>query len=350
MPELEDFETLAEDVRSTAPQPRDVYVARLEQRVEQGFPKEKRRRERGWLFTPALALAACTVLALVLVVGVIGVDNGSDDEGASGGSSGAMPIQDGGQESGSPASPPEDVAGFREAAPLRPSTRSFRSGRQVERRTSLDLAPGDDAFEDVTAGVLRIADASSTVVQRSSVTERNGRGLATYDLRVPTSRLDDVLAQLSELAKVTERTASSQDITAPYVSATDRLEDARAERDALLRALARAETDVQAEALRIRVRNARVRISRAERDVRRLQRRADRARVDVTVASTGRDGGAGGGWTPREALGDAGSVLETSLGVALVAGAVLLPFGVLLALAWAAARLTRRRRREAALG
>ena len=47
MPELEEFETLAEDVRSTAPLPRDPFVARLEQRVEQGFPKQRRKRERG---------------------------------------------------------------------------------------------------------------------------------------------------------------------------------------------------------------------------------------------------------------------------------------------------------------
>jgi hypothetical protein len=226
-----------------------------------------------------------------------------------------------------------------------PAAPSRASGRRVERRTTLDLAPGDDAFEETTAGVLRIADASDTIVQRSSVSERDGKGYATYDLRVPASRLDDVLAQLSALAKVTSRTASAQDITAPYTSAAARLADARAERRAILRALEREPTD----ALRARLREARTRISRAERDVRRLQRRSDRARLDVTVRSTGIDGD-GGAWTPGDALDDAGRVLEVAAGVAVVVGAVLLPFAVLLALAAAAARLTRRRRREAALG
>ena len=103
------------------------------------------------------------------------------------------------------------------------------------------------------------------------MSERDGKGFARYDLRVPASKLDDTLASLSRLGHVTSRTASTQDITASYVSATDRLEDARAERAALLKALERADTDAKADALRRQIRLARERIVVAERDVRALQ-------------------------------------------------------------------------------
>jgi hypothetical protein len=351
MPELEDFETLADDVRASAPQPREAFVARLDKRVDAGFPKPRAARERSWFWSPALALAACTVVTLVIAVGVLSGGSGTDESQSGGG--GAMSAESGGAAAESAPAPEADESASappeleQRAAPASPVAPGRR--RLVERRTSLELQTGRDEFSDVTAGVLRIADSTGSIVQRSNVTERDGRGLATYDLRVPSSNLDEALAELSELADVTQRSAASDDITAPYVSARDRLDDAREERRALLRSLGRADSEAEADALRARIRDARARIARAERDVRRLRARSDRARVDVIVRSTGRisDGGA---WTPGDALDDAARVLEVAAGVTLVAGAVLLPFAILLALAAAAARVTRRRRREAALG
>jgi CRP/FNR family transcriptional regulator len=143
-------------------------------------------------------------------------------------------------------------------------------------------------------------------VQRSDVTQREGRGFATYDLRVPTSRLEQVLADLSRLTDVRSRTQSSNDITAPFVSARDRLDDARDEREALLKALAKAETDAEIESLKQRIRGARYRISVAQADVQRLQRRAQLSRVTVAVESTGKRS-EGGAWTPGDAVRDAGA-------------------------------------------
>ena len=344
MPELEPFEDLVEDLRASAPRPREAYVTRLDRQVEAGFPKPKRERS---LWQPTLALAACALIALVAVSVSLRGPGGTDESTSSGGGS-----------EGSMAAP-ETVARGRSAAPsdrTLPDLRSLDGAqttslkrRAVERRTALELEAGSDEFAEVSDGVLRIADDADAIVQRSRVTETDGRGRATFDLRVPASRLDDVLAELSELAHVTSRRASSQDITAPTVSARDRLADARGERAALLRALGRASTANEAAARRARLREARRRVARAERDVRRLLARADRARLDVTVASTGRPS-EGGAWTPADALSDAGRVLQVAAGIVLVTGAVLLPFALLGALAAAAARLTRRRRREAALG
>ncbi len=369
MPELDDLETLADDVRASAPRPREQFVARLDKRVEAGFPKQRAKKDAGWFWRPTLALAACALLTLVVAVGVLsgnGEDQASTDASSGGGAA-------------APAIAPERPELDRELNPARargenetdllrasPTPRSavgnytsradealrpFAAGnrRVVERRTTLELETDGDEFAEATAGVLRVADATGTIVQRSNVAEADGRGLATYDLRVPASRLDEVLRDLSELGEVTSRAASSDDITASFVSAADRLQDARDERRALLRALGRADSENAADALRARIGLARARIARAERDVRRVRARADRARVAVIVRSTGAlsDGGA---WTPGDALDDAGRVLEVSAGVAVITGAVLLPFALLAGLWAAGARVTRRRRREAALG
>ena len=337
MPELE------EDIRATAPQPRDEFVARLEQRVEAGFPKPRKPRRRWSLGAAGAPVLATSLVAFVVAVSVLAGGGGRDEDAAPGSGSA---VQQSAEESGSAA----DGAAAEPAAPNAPApTQRVAPGsepRKVERRTTLELRTPEDDFSEVTAGVLRVADATGTIVQRSNVAEREGRGFATYDLRVPASRLDDALAELSRLADVTSRTASADDITAAFVSARDRLADARDERRALLRALERADTEAERSAIRARLRDARTRIARAQRDVRRVNARTDRARVDVTVRSTGE----AGTWTPGDALDDAGRILEVVAGIVLVAGAVLAPLLALAAAAVVAARLTRRRRRNAVLG
>jgi hypothetical protein len=343
MPELE------EDIRATAPQPREEFVQRLEQRVEAGFPKPRKpRRERSLWWGAGAPVLATVMLALVVSIAVLatsgGIDNGSDDEASSGSSGSAVPqvesqpaprsdaTQSSGAERGQP-SPSGSVA-----SPGRP--------RVVQRSAQLGLRAPADEFDEVAAGVLQVADSAGAIVQRSNVTERDGRGYATYDLRVPASRLDSTLAELSDLAKVTSRRESSDDITGAYVSARDRLRDARDERRALLRALERADSPGQRSDIRRRLTRARQAIARAERDVRRTRARADRARVEVTLQSSGESGA----WTPGDALDDAGRILQVVAGILLVVGAVLLPLLALALAAMIAARLLRRRRRNAILG
>jgi len=357
---MPDLETLLEE---TKPRPRPEFTERLERRVEAGFPKEPRpgrakRRSTGTLFRPAFALACTVLLAVVVAAGVTSrsadEDPGTFDSG--GGSAEVAPAPSAPSPSAAPAPsaaeplpttplPPEDRArneGGIRGGSAPPSVRD----RAVERRTQLALETPEDEFAEVTAGVLRVTDGAGGIVQRSDVTERQGRGYATYDLRIPTDRLDAALADLSELADVRSRTASTEDITGVTISARDRLQDARDERRALLRRLARADSDREARAIRAQLRLARRSIAAAEADVRRLERRARLSVVTVTVRSTGEEGA----WTPGDALGDAARVLEVMAGALLVVGAVLLPFALLAALGLAAARVTRRRRREAALG
>lgn len=330
MPEL-----LEDDIRATAPQPREEFVQRLERRVETGFPKPAKPRREIALWKPATALAFCVLFGLVVSVGVLRQDTVDELSSESSGGSSSTAIQD---DSAEPQLLSPAPSGGRVAAPGRP--------RVVQRSAELGLRAPADEFDDVAAGVLDVADSSGAIVQRSNVSERDGRGYATYDLRVPTSRLGSTLAQLSDLATVTVRRESSDDITGAAVSARDRLRDARDERRALLRALERADSPSERSDVRRRLGAARARIARAERDVRRTRARADRARVDVTVRSSG----ASGAWTPGDALDDAGRILQVAAGILLVVGAVLVPLLALALAATIAARLLRRRRRNAILG
>jgi hypothetical protein len=360
---MNDLDQLQEDLRATAPQPRPEFAARLERRVEAGFKAAKparapRRRVNLW--GPAVALACTALIAIVAALG--SVERGSDEEGGSMGSEApaaqSMDEQEsggGGGEASSAAAPepapPAVLDDSRSAQFARERSRGRDGDRVVEQRTSLDLETNADDFAEVSDGVLRVADDSGSIVQSSNVSEEGGRGYARYDLRVPASRLDETMRDLSRLAHVTSRTASTQDITRSYVSATDRLDDARAERASLLKALERADTDVEAEALRRQIAIVRNRIAIATRDVQALQRRADRAKVSVTVRSTGKRGDEGGGaWTPGDAIGDAGRILEVAAGVVVVTAAALAPVALLALLVALAARAVRRRRREAALG
>lgn len=368
MPELEDL--LKEDVRASAPRPRDEFLAKMERQVEAGFPK-RRRRPR----FPGLGALAPAFATLLLVVGIalpialIGGGGGDDD--ASTGLVDAMaPAEDsgggggGGESAPSPSGPatareidPSDGAAFGTRAPAERDRAAGgadqapgRVGRLVERRSALTITTPSNEFDDTTAEVLNVADTTGSIVQTSNVREEDGRGVATFDLRVPASRLDDVLRDLSRLGDVTARTASSDDITGAYVSAQNRLEDARDTRRALLRALERADSGSEADAIRARIADARRRIAAAERDIRRTRARADRARVAVTVESTGEITEEGGTWTPGDAASDAWRVLEVIVGVALIVLAAIAPFLVIGLVAVALSRLLRRRRREAALG
>lgn len=350
---MNDLDQLREDVRATAPQPRPHFAARLERNVEAGFKPAKPPKEpRGYsLWRPALALA-CTAL-LAVGFGLVAVQgNGGDDAetmDASSGGSALVPEQ----RRASPddatlqsTAPPAAVDGLRSTSGEDPRLRDGR--RVVEQRTALELETGADTFTETTDEVLQVADDTGSIVQSSRVSERDGKGFARFDLRVPSARLDATLADLSRLAHVTSRTAQTEDFTRTYVSAAARLEDARGERRALLEALERADTDEEAEALRQQISLARSRIAVAENELNRLRRRADRAKVSVTVRSTGRNS-EGGAWTPGDAVGDAGRILEVAAGVVVVTAAALLPLAILAALAGLAARSLRRRRRDAAL-
>jgi hypothetical protein len=224
--------------------------------------------------------------------------------------------------------------------------------RRVRRAADLVLATPLADLQETSDAVARTADRLGGRVQRSDVTTSEQSGEATFDLRVPAARLDEALAALAKLADVRSRSQSADDITARFTAVRQRLADARAERRALLRALATATTEAEIESLRERLDLTRRVIEAGKAGLFRARRTASLARVGVTVLGvSGDEDGAGtaGPWTPGRALGDAVEVLSFMAGVLIVVAAAALPLVVLALLAWPAWRAYRRRGREQAL-
>jgi len=352
---------LALAVREERPVAGEDCVAHLDSRMEAALRRPSARR-RLRLPTPglgraplALGTAACAfIVAIAALSGVIGGDGDQSSRSSKSGSPGvtATPSKDSGgqssaQESGGapqaalalPASPPNA-----DVAPRAPE-------RKVERSAELSLAPERRQVADVADGVVRTTDRVGGFVVSSSVSSGGDGTGATFELRVPSARLQQALAGLSKLAHVRSRTENALDITSRFASPRRRLADATAERRGLLRQLETAATANETASVRIRLRAANRRIDRARAQLRRLQNRVSYAALSVDVQPRRASSGSGdaGAWSPGDALDDALSVLGTSLGIALVAAAVLLPLSLLVAALWGGNRLFVRRRREGAL-
>jgi hypothetical protein len=357
---------LVADVRAVRPEPDPTFLARLDAQVHAGFAREEpataprdpwhRRIRRPQILIPGVGgTLAAALIALLIASG------GGSSSGEHAGSSMSAPAAPsdtaaagaagagGSTSSGAASAESAPSAKSAPAAPAPSADAAPGVARRVERAVQLTLTPAPDAVQDVADGVVRETQAARGFVAQSSVATTDGGGSAQFTLRIPTARLDDALARLSKLAHVGSLTQDARDITAPYTAAGQRLSDARAERRALLQALGRASTDRQVAALKARLRDNRAEISQRSAALAAVARRATFATVQISVEGTGKPKPGGGAWTPRDALHDAGRVLEIAGGVALIAAAVLVPLALLAALAATLARTARRRRREAAL-
>ncbi len=339
---------IVSEARAWAPPMAPAFATKLDEAVAGGFgrPPRAARKWVGWrAWSPALGFAAAVLVALVVV--------GNQQDGNEPSSSSAGGAASAGGATTQKAIAPADAdAGVGAAG--RESVASPPTGaRRVERAAELTLTTPADRLQDTADGVVRVVDRAGGYVERSDIGATGGGGDASFDLRVPSAHLQDTIAALSRLGHVRSRSEHAQDITGPTDDAIGRLHDARAERKALLRALARASTAQQAESLRARLRIVRSEIAAARGDVASLRRRADFAHVAVTVV--GRKpaaGGATGGdgrWTPGDAVRDSVRVLGVAAGVAIVALAALVPMGLLAAMGLLGGRTMRRRRREAVL-
>jgi vacuolar-type H+-ATPase subunit H len=137
---------------------------------------------------------------------------------------------------------------------------------------------------------------------------------------------------------------SLQDITNTYNAARQRLNDATAERQALLRALAKATAEGQIDSLRERISQNRGAIARAKSAFQTVSQQASTAEVEVTVLGDKSPGSEG--LTLHRGLHDAGRVLTVTLIVLLIAAAVLVPLTLLIAALITARRMWRSYRRE----
>jgi hypothetical protein len=295
--------------------------------------------------------------SLIILVGTIAVlgHGARDGNGSSAGGASETRAK-------APAAPESDSAGSAQA----PSTRSASPAaaapdaavappRAVRRSAEVTLSTTPREVEHVSDEAIRVTDALGGFVQTSSVSS-GGEGEtagAELTLRVPSARLSDALTQLSRLAHVKHRSQQAEDLTDQRSALRAAVTDARAERDGLRTRLARAETDTERARLRGQLQRAEQLIVTRKRRLASLDREVSYSTVDVEVTGDRRSGAAAapsdGHWTPGDALRDAGRVLEVSAGVLLVGLAVLVPLGLVGALAAVAVRLTVRRRRERAV-
>ncbi|HTN23755.1 MAG TPA: DUF4349 domain-containing protein [Solirubrobacteraceae bacterium] len=379
-PDLRELEQLVHDLRATAPEMTPAFAARLERDVADGFPdaapRPKLRRPRRWVL-PAVGVLAAALIALVVVLGQNGNDAATFTSLADGSSptvTAAAPeaaADSAGGAAASKAAPaaPATVTANGSAgsartpapaaavpAPAQPQAlQRSDAPRKVQRSADLTITTPSAKFETTSDAVIRTVDRFGGIVAASSIGRQGAHGEASFDLRIPTGRLDDALAALSKLGHVSERTQDLQDITSSFTSVQDRLTEARAERKGLLAALAKATTQGQIDSLKARLRTVRATLGRLGAERASLQRRADLSRVSLTLRGVkGKSGGAttpgaGDHWTPGDAAHDALRVLEVMAGVALIALAIAVPLGLLgLAIALGA-RSLRRRERERAL-
>ncbi len=206
--------------------------------------------------------------------------------------------------------------------------------RQQDRSAYLSLKTDTSKVREVSDEAIQITESVGGVVLSSDLSEQRDRATASLELSIPTRELDSTLDRLTDLATVASLNEASVDITKPFVSAQDALKDARAERKQLLQALAEADTETEADAIRLSSTTS-ARRSRGPRPPsttspsgRACRRSASRSRAPRTATTTA----AGASATPPTTP----STRSTKVaGVMLVGAAIVLPILALIALiAW----------------
>jgi hypothetical protein len=228
--------------------------------------------------------------------------------------------------------------------------------RDIERSAYIILGTKPDEVSTASAKVYEAVHAANGVVLHSSVQSgTHGATGASFDLLIPSAKLNDTLATFSSIAEVRQRHDATNDITAPTVSAAEELADSNATIDSLLKQLGDAETEAEQESVEARLREERRRHAAIRASLDHLHQRASMSEVTLRIVT---DHGAGvtppskdgGGWDVGDALHDAGHVLTIAAGVLLIGLAVLAPFALLGLVFWAGNRIRVRRLRERTLG
>lgn len=372
LPELDD-DVFAEEIRELRPVPSESFSVELDRLAASGFDAGRRSpfaRLRGRLAlnpiraaVPAGALASLAVAAIVSAA-VLSEDDpvATQDEGAAAG----LAIEETVPQEGAPAPPlvpvPEaaptialDAADIdRSAGAASIAAPSSGAGglapgeekRQVDRNAFLTLSTQPEDVRETTDEAVSIARSLGGIIVSSQVREGSDGASATIEISLPTRNLDAALDRLTELGNVEALNESTLDITKPFVSAKDRIRDARAERRAILDALAATKDPATITELRREANRARLEISRARADFENIARQARLSNISLEIDG---DPEASDDWSLSEALEDAKDVLRTAAGIALVTAAIMVPLALLILLVALAVRVWRGGARNRAL-
>ncbi|HKO37557.1 MAG TPA: DUF4349 domain-containing protein [Solirubrobacterales bacterium] len=363
---------LAEDLRALRPTPRPQFTAELDERAAAGFPRRSGLPRPSFfgrlraipprrMLLPAGGVA---VVAIAVTSAVVGI-NGGPEKSLSTGSSPERAAAPAVRELAPMSAPPvetaaEDVtrasAGGSSAAaakiqPFSSNLDTRLDNRAVERSAQVVLgAEPADVAED-SARVLEAVHTHDGIVMSSSTRQGEaGAAGARFELLIPSAKLGDALAALSEIDEVRSRHEATADITAPTVQVGELLQDSKARIDSLLGQLQEAETESEREAVEAELRQERRHRARLRANLQDLQRRADLSRVLVRIETgASEEPSSGGTWSIDDALDDAGRVLAVAAAVTVVALAILGPIALIALLAWLTHRAWVRRERRRVL-
>ncbi len=374
-PGAESWRELREDVRALAPPMTPAFEQRLRQRLAEPEARPRRHMRFGWaralgwpraLIRPRAVAALASVAVAVLVVLVVGL-GGPGRPGSHAhpvfeplSSAGGAPVVKAAspahadRAADAPATPAtsssEVKASAQDLAPAAGGS-AAAPGRVQQLAASVSLSASPGNVQGISEGIARLAVRNEGYVQQSHVqVQQHGSSEANLTLKLPSARLAAALAAIARLAPVSSESQSLQDITNAYEAARQRLADARAEREALLRALTAANTEGQIDSLRERLSQSRSAITQDQAAVQSISQRASTTEVEVTVlANAAGNSSTSEGLTLHRGLHDALRVLTVAAIVILIAAAVLVPVALLIAALAAARTLWRRYQRERAL-
>jgi Domain of unknown function (DUF4349) len=355
----ESWRELSADVRALAPPLDPALEQRLRAEIDRRTARRRRRRRPALsgvrsLSRPAVAalaslgIAACAAV-IVLTLVLPGIDGSSSQvtEAVFNAHSRIVSPAESRATNRGPSGTASSSAQATEVTPFAaeiPAT----PGRVQQQGATLKLSAEPTQVQSVSDEIAQLAARDGGFVQSSHVqVETHGQSEAVLDLNLPSTRLSAALAALGRLAPVRSETQALQDITNTYDTARKRLNDAQAERAALLRALAKATTAGEIASLRERLSQSRSAIAAAQAHVHAISQRASNSEVEVTVAGTASNDA--GGLTVHRGLHDAGRVLMVAFAGTLIVAAALLPLALLVILLLSAVRLWRRYARERAL-
>jgi hypothetical protein len=386
-PELADVAALAAALAELRSTPEQDFAAELDEKAAAGFPGGERRLPGAGLWERIrsaplrrrlMPLGATALAAIVVATAVVATSEPDEDQpvstatGDDGGAPSVRPLE------AAPAPAPSGGGGAYTTAgeegataldaradarrlappvaPAPPDPGPFASGerqRFVERSASLTLGAEPEQVQQVADQVFGVVGRHNGIVLSSSIADGpEGQAGAQFSLLIPSVRLDDALADLSQIAEVRSRQENALDITAPVVTVRERLQDARAEVEGLLKQLANADTDEERAAVKAQLEFQRQRVAGLRAAKNRLERRANLSRVQLDVVTGDAlsfGSGEDGAWTIGDAVDDSGRILAVAAGVTLVGLAVLAPLALLFALALLGRRAWVRAGRERAL-
>jgi hypothetical protein len=226
--------------------------------------------------------------------------------------------------------------------------------RDIERSASIVLGTTPDKLAEASASVYRAVHEADGIVLHSTTHGSRHGGEASFDLLIPSGKLNATLATFSGIAEVRSRHDATTDITAPTVSVSEELQDSNARVESLISQLGEAESEAEREAVEGELRGERDHHAQLRASLERLEDRASMSRVSLRILSGHGAGvvpsGDSGGWGIGDAWHDAGHILVVAGGIAIIGLAILGPIALILLAAWLLNRFRVRRLRERALG